>query len=164
MQVHRNTAQLLVSMEVVPMRSALLKPCGRGRSAPNAHPTLPTPVGRLKLRSLISDPWQVLQSLVGPGTMRAVAVLAVAGVALVVLLVGMPYADALLNIFLKIPYPYNWVGVGVALGLIVSCCCCCCYACCHAHRQINQMGTADHVEEESDDDGDDAADEGKPLL
>ncbi len=40
--------EMLVSIEVVPVAIAKKLPAGMGRSAPNAHPELPPPTGRLK--------------------------------------------------------------------------------------------------------------------
>ena len=44
----RPAGQLLISVQLVPAAEAKLCPAGNGRSAPNQHPKLPRPVGRLR--------------------------------------------------------------------------------------------------------------------
>ena len=41
--------EVLISIEVLTEVEALAKPAGPGRSAPNMHPELPPPTGRIKL-------------------------------------------------------------------------------------------------------------------
>ena len=54
---------MLLSIEILPKDEAEAKPNGYGRSAPNMHPRLPPPVGRMKL---VRIHWNVA----GPRYMR----------------------------------------------------------------------------------------------
>ena len=59
----RPTGWVQISLELLPEALATLSPAGNGRSEPNAYPTLPRPIGRIKL-SL--NPFTNLVLMLGP--------------------------------------------------------------------------------------------------
>ena len=56
--------------------------------------------------------------------------------------------DAVMNVYLNIEHPYNYVALGTVVGLFACCCCCCIHVCCRAHRHVESAAQEDADEDE----------------
>jgi hypothetical protein len=122
----RPAGQLLISVQLVPAAEAKLYPAGNGRSAPNQHPKLPRPVGRLRFTL---NPFALVHQFLGD-KLCAYLVCALALLACVLIAYYMIPA-VLANLFTTVLFEklFSQTGiiilgsVGVVLILLLLCVC-----------------------------------------